>query len=375
LTAGATCATLASPLALAQLDQDAAAAQSTTTVPVGKTPAKKEVAPFKKTDTAPFEVMKQAMIKVIQQKAAQPQPAIIGAQKKAVQKARVQVKGELAAQAMVVQMNVEGQLQQLIQQSRPILRAEYHVLRVVCQLTTEQRKTMARAAEQTLRDSTKKYFETMRRPMTAAQRAALDPRRLIQEGLSQAVKAKLSAEQSSRYQEELAKRTAGRKQLAVRNLVARLDRDMLLNAEQRDRIADSLLSHWDDAWCQSLEMFMHDNNYLPPIPDHYVAPILNESQKKIWRTTQRIQVFFGGMRVMMGGDGGDDASEDPELREARLIAEAQDNAGENSEKAQKKIEQIQRFRGMMEKVEVQEKFQKAMEKLELPVKTKAVPKK
>ena len=102
-----------------------------------------------------------------------------------------------AAKAAAVQMirmgvalgNNDGQVQQFMQQFRPILRSEYHIVRVVCRPTPEQRQQIARAGEQALRDAAMKYVDMMRRPMTAAQRAALDPRKQIREGLARAVKA------------------------------------------------------------------------------------------------------------------------------------------------------------------------------------------
>jgi hypothetical protein len=121
----------------------------------------------------------------------------------------------------------------------------------------------------------------------------------------------------------MARRDASRKQLAVRNLVARLDRDLVLGSDQRDKVAESLSSHWDDSWCTSLEMLMQDNQYLPPIPDHYVAPFLNDAQKTIWRSIQKVHGFWGGFG-MMGGIMIDDPLEDDELRTARLDAAKND---------------------------------------------------
>ena len=78
-------------------------------------------------------------------------------------------------------------------------------------------------------------------------------------------------------------------------------------------------AHWDETWGQSLEMFLYmSNNLFPPISDQYVAPFLNESQKKIWRGTQKFQGAFGGFG-MMGGMMMDDPLEDEELREALTI--------------------------------------------------------
>src|SRR6185437_13702190 len=77
------------------------------------------------------------------------------------------------------------------------------------------------------------------------------------------------------------------------------------------------------SWCQSAQMFMHDNQYLPPIPDAYVIPFLNDAQKTVWRGTQRVQVYWGNFGVM-GGILIDDPLEDEELRAARLEAAGDD---------------------------------------------------
>ncbi len=254
------------------------------------------------------------------------------------------------ARPMAIRINnQDGQVQQMMMQVRPILRAEFHVIRVACRPTPEQRKTIARAAEQMLRDATKKYVESMRRPMNVAQRVANDPRKLIEDGMVQALKSQLSAEQVARYEEELTKRAAGRKRLALRNLVARLDHDLVLSPEQRDKLSESLSAHWDDSWGQSLEMFMYDNNALPPISDQYVTPILNESQKRIWRSTQRYQTFWGGFGVI-GGIMDNDPLEDEELREARLAAEAK------AAKEPQALQQMEMMKGqMMEMMKVQKR--------------------
>jgi hypothetical protein len=250
-----------------------------------------------------------------------PKASTVVVQKKAAAKA--QVAKAVVRMAQVNRFDPDGQLQQMMMQLRPILRAEFHVIRAACNPTAEQRKAIAHSAEQAFRDATRKYVDAMRRPMNVAQRAANDPRRMIEEGLVQGIKAHLSAEQVARYQEELTKRAAGRKRLALRNLVARLDHDLILSPDQRNKLGESLSAHWDDTWGQSLEMFLYDNNYFPPISDQYVSPFLNDSQKKIWRSTQKFQGFFGGFG-MVGGIMENDPLEDEELREARLAASKKD---------------------------------------------------
>jgi hypothetical protein len=323
MTSGVAIATVTSALALAGLDDSAAASQATPAPPAPPGITKVEYKAVLTPPPAPAQEKEQP-VRVLK---AAPAPKAAVVQKRVAPVAAFAPAPAAPAAGVVfaapVALNNDGQVRQYAQQFRPILRAEYHIVRVVCRLTPEQRKEIARAGEQSLRVAASKYVDMMRRPMTAAQRAALDPRRQIRESLADAVKARLSAELAGRLQDEIAKRDASRKQLAVRNLVARLDHDLVLSPDQRDKVAESLSSHWDDSWGQSLEMFMYNYQFLPQIPDQYVAPLLNDSQKKVWRSTQKIQTFWGGFG-MMGGVMVDDPLEDDELREARLEAAKND---------------------------------------------------
>ena len=171
---------------------------------------------------------------------------------------------------------------------------------------------------------------------------------MIQEGLVQVLKSHLSEEQVARYRKELATRAEAKKQLALRNLVARLDHDLVLSPDQCARLGESLAAHWDDAWAQSLEMYLYDNNFFPPITDQYVSPFLNESQKRIWKSTQKVQSFWGGMGIM-GGVMADDPLEDEELREARLAA--MKKQGNAAGAAQPKMKMLKDQMKVFEKVQ------------------------
>ncbi|MHB1555841.1 MAG: hypothetical protein ACYC61_00035 [Isosphaeraceae bacterium] len=243
---------------------------------------------------------------------------------KVAKKAEPAPQPAVAAAALMVApgmaMNNEAQIRQYMQQMRPLLRSEYHIVRVVCRPTPEQRKELARAGEKALHEAIRKYVEIMQRPMGVNERAQNQPGKLIRAALLAAVKAKFPPEVASCLDAEGKRREASRKSLFVRNLVARLDHELVLDPGQRDKLAESLEKHWDDSWGQSIEMFMYDYQYVPPIPDHLVTPVLNEAQRRIWRTTQKVQMFFGGFGLM-GGVMVDDPLEDPELKEARIEAE------------------------------------------------------
>ena len=77
------------------------------------------------------------------------------------------------------------------------------------------------------------------------------------------MKKDLSPEQWSRYQAELDKRLASRKQIAVHYLVEALDRDLYLSDQQRTRLTESLSSQWDDSWYIYLEICPAWQSVLP----------------------------------------------------------------------------------------------------------------
>jgi len=213
-------------------------------------------------------------------------------------------------EARVVQQMGVNEAQQLQQtpQYQALLRAELNFAKHACQATPEQMQALRDEL-----DHANKNQQNQNQPQPnagarnrvvvrrqAVQGQAGDPLQLARNQLAGAVKKCLSAEQAARFQEELDQRTADGRRSAALNLVARLDREMILSATQRDQITESLLAHWNDAWCSSLQMFMYNDQFFPAIPDAHVVKFLNETQKKIWVTIPKNQgqMFFNGF---MGG--------------------------------------------------------------------------
>jgi hypothetical protein len=188
---------------------------------------------------------------------------------------------------------------QFTQQFRGILRAEYELLVAVCAPTKEQRKQIARAGEKGLQGAALKVGEWQQRGRVQRAGQPLtnpDPRKIIQDALVAAVSANLSPEQAARYQEEVAERMANQRLVALHNLVEKFDHYLVLTADQRDKLFESLSTHWDDSWCQSLQVFINEDIYFPPVPEKHIAPILTPAQKKVWDGTQKAQrILYGGM--------------------------------------------------------------------------------
>jgi hypothetical protein len=277
-------------------------------------------------------ISRQANTKPAQTEKTKPAAAVVKIETKVktLTKAKAETKKQqpvaVAKKAIRAQQaNEDAQTNMLVAQFTPqfrhVLGAEFQIVRVVCGPTPDQSKKIARHAEKSFKSAVKKYAEAMRRPMNVDQRQAFDPHKLIQESLLQAILTQLTTEQATRYHEELARHASFRKDIAVRNLVVKLDRELVLDHDQREKLADSLALHWSDVWGQSPNAFVYDYAFMPNIPDKVVAPLLNETQKKIWRGVPKNNGFFN--QFVMEQFGNDDPLEDPDLREARLAEAAE----------------------------------------------------
>jgi hypothetical protein len=203
--------------------------------------------------------------------------------------------------AVVFDANVANQAQRYTGQFRAILKAEYQLLLTVCGPTKEQRREIARAGESALKAAATQVSEWQRSPqrrvVVAGNQASgmPDPRKVIQDKLAAAARAQLSPGQVARYIEEVERRAADERRVMVSNLVAKLDQSLYLSDEQRDRLGKSLAENWNDSWGQSLQVFMYNDTYFPPIPDKFLDPILTPSQRGVWAgVTKILRTSWGG---------------------------------------------------------------------------------
>ncbi len=249
-------------------------------------------------------------------------------------RANVTVKAAVLQPARVVRMRgvpaaaagLDAQAAQYVQHFRPMFRAEYYFIRNTCGLNPDQRKKLARLGEAAVKAAARQFVEAQQNMMQGGWRPGTeypDPRKIIEQELARAMSPLLSADQESRYKAELEKRTDSRKQVVIDNLVAKLDTDLVLTADQRTRLVAALSANWKDAWGQSLEMLRNIDNFFPSIPDQVVAPILTDNQKEVWRRIpSNANVFwgfsFGGVNMQ------NDPLDDPELAEAQKEAEARE---------------------------------------------------
>src|SRR5262249_34560029 len=118
-------------------------------------------------------------------------------------------------------------------------------------------------------------------------------RELLGDNLADVIKAKFPAETSDLYSKELAARKGQRREMIVENIVALLDKKLVLTAEQRETIGKSLLATLPALQTRQWQMFMSDSDYIPVIPENCLLPHLRESQRDVWQNLPNRAVSFG----------------------------------------------------------------------------------
>jgi len=191
--------------------------------------------------------------------------------------------------AQVLALDVDAQVanleKQLMPQFTPLMMAELSFINRACDLKLEQRKKIKAVSDQCLQGAARKYAlaqHGMQRGVR--QQVVPDPTDLLHQALAKVLQETLRPEQKTAYDDEMATRKAHRKRVAVENVVAMIDARIVLTIDQRQKLTESLDKNWQSQWVQSIEMMINNNQYLPNIPDQFVMPTLNETQKQVWRT-------------------------------------------------------------------------------------------
>ena len=225
-------------------------------------------------------------------------------------------------QAEVVLLNVgaaEAIQQQFRGQFEPILKVELSFANRVCKLSDKQRLNLITKGNAWLAKFIQEFAKNGGQPqmvgafIAGGRQQTADPRESIQAGVEKIVKAELPKEQAEIYVEESKKRAEFAKKVAVDNLVARIDKELILSPEQREKLTQSLTEHWDKNWAPQLEMFMHGMDTWPNVPDQWIRPHLTAAQHVAWGRLNKNHghVFFNGM------NGQDQVIDDIDLKEGQ----------------------------------------------------------
>src|SRR5262245_11584628 len=165
--------------------------------------------------------------------------------------------------------------QQYFERLKPLLAVELALAERVCNLDAAQRKDLEAAGE----DCAKKAAQQVASPQQIvlggggfggpgaggvirgrivfngpAGTSLKTPRELLDDNLAEVIKAKFPAATADLYSKELAARKGQRREMIVENIVAMLDKKLVLTAEQRDAVGKSLLANLPDVQMPQLQM-------------------------------------------------------------------------------------------------------------------------
>jgi hypothetical protein len=187
--------------------------------------------------------------------------------------------------------------QQFKRQFGSVMKAELFFLNSTCQTTAEQRQPLKIASDTALSKVVKRFVDIQKKMNNGGfdwNTPSPDPRRHMQDELVIVAKQNLFAEQVALYEAEIAKRVENRRRTSILNVVARLDDELILTAEQRTKLTAELTRRWKAADQQQMEIFVQGEHYFPNIPEQFVTGALNDRQKEIWRGLGRSgNIFFG----------------------------------------------------------------------------------
>jgi len=206
-----------------------------------------------------------------------------------VHEAEIPVAPRGPAKAVVI--NPTRQLS-LKTQLRPLLEAEYWLMRAVCDPTKEQRIPIAKAGFRSLNQMVLTYDEWLRKPkriqsINGVRQPLSEPRppdllAQLRADLLMAVRRNLSPQQLEDYRAELRERDEEEQENLILHLVWVLNRKVNLNNSQEESLKRELLKSWKEEWRFGLRQNAQIHaQYIPQFPEEVVKPILSEQQWKL----------------------------------------------------------------------------------------------
>jgi hypothetical protein len=189
------------------------------------------------------------------------------------------------AQAWQQRKQIRQQARHMEQTFQPALRTELEMIRRSCgSLSPEARKEILAVGRAAV---TRTALDFATRQMQGGQpMRALDTRAGIQQPLEKALAKHASATEFAAYQSEQRARQGRRRAAARVAIVAKLDRQLDLTAEQRQAIEADLERRFEDSWLRELDDHGVIMNNYRPAPDYAnacIEPHLDGSQVEEWQ--------------------------------------------------------------------------------------------
>lgn len=184
-------------------------------------------------------------------------------------------------------------LQQYVQQLRPLVRGDLHLIRSLCELTDEERQQLSDSVEELLPELAAQYFTSQQNNVSPR-----DPYKLVSQELATVAETILTPERVAAFRAEIEARDEARKHAVSGVIVAAIDKIVILSAEQRDTLRSALCDSWNEGWLQAAELLSQTSPpRLPAIPEEILSDVLNETQLQIWRSQAPSNIRIGGIFI------------------------------------------------------------------------------
>lgn len=192
---------------------------------------------------------------------------------------------------------------------RVYTRSETHLILQLCSPDGRTHANLSRTADRFGMKLARVYAEYLAW-RTSAQ-ICFDPRGRIRAKLSAEAEANLSPEQFALYRREVSARAAFEKSVALQNLVASLDRILLLTVDQRAEVLGALEEGWNPEWDPYVLNSLAARRRLPNIPSRLLEPFLTTDQKSAWESAAKFDLDQEDSGMMILGFGTDAIEDEP----------------------------------------------------------------
>lgn len=203
---------------------------------------------------------------------------------------------------------------------RRFSRCEVYLIHKCCDLTSEQIKQLSDAGEKEIQ----RLFAVRRGRNPAAQQllqengivrilpngrrisgGSLDFRSSLRLAISKEAESFLAPEKLAVYKTEVEKRELSRKRASIQMVVARIDRDLSLTSEQREKLVETLIQSLNGTeYSAPEELLLNNQMQAPPLPPKLIEPLLTEFQKTAWRRLPKSRQSYNFDEMMMNNGGG-----------------------------------------------------------------------
>lgn len=192
-------------------------------------------------------------------------------------------------------MDLDAQWQEGAEEIRQMLRVDLLFARKVCGLTDAEYQALTQASEAAMKERVLPLMLAEQEPDESDEPPVEESMlpQMAQAAVSQAAECLLTPQQFETFVAELRTRTAHRKRVTIQNLVVRLDTDLHLSPNQREKFAQLFETHWQESWSQSLSALTSEFAFMPTLPEDKVFSILSAVQQETFKTHSYADSAYG----------------------------------------------------------------------------------